>query len=387
MISVEAAGTLRIAVKRMVKAHPFHAHVLSMARIEEDTTIDTMAVTVRGGRVVFLYNPTFVLAHDLTSLVGVLNHEVLHVVFGHLFSDPARYPNRRARIIAEEVTVNEWVREALPGNPILLKDFPQLPPMEDTDTRYQRLARDGGGAPELAPLDDHDIWEEVQEAGLVGEAAVLSIVRRAVEALTPDEMARIPADLLDAISEAARGKAAGRSVEMVPSAPRAALSWKAVLRRFAGRTATPEATYLRPPRRFPHLVGIVPGRTRRPEKPRVMAVIDTSGSMTPDLLAQIDGELSKMGKHYEIVVVECDAEINRTYPYEGKIERVHGRGGTDLRPPFERAVLARLRPDVVVYFTDGGGPACDRPPRVPVLWCLTPGGTPPAPWGRRVWMT
>ena len=117
-----------------------------------------------------------------------------------------------------------------------------------------------------------------------------------------------------------------------------------------------------------------------------MAVIDTSASMTNDLLQQIGQELVKMQSSHEVVVVECDDEIQRTYPFKGKLRKVHGRGGTDLRPPFEREILAKLRPDVVVYFTDGEGPAPNDPPRVPVLWCLTPGAQPPAQWGRTAWM-
>ncbi|MFO0675300.1 MAG: VWA-like domain-containing protein [Polyangiaceae bacterium] len=215
----------------------------------------------------------------------------------------------------------------------------------------------------------------------------MSAVGRAVATLTPDELARIPMPLLEAIHLAGRGKAAGRDVDQLPPSPTATVSWKTVLQRFVSRAASPRPSYLRPPRRFPHLVGIVPGGTRRPEKARVMAVIDTSGSMTRELLAKIGGELRKMSAHHEIVVVECDAEIQRTYPFKGELGEVHGRGGTDFHPPFERAFLAAHRPDVVVYFTDGAGPAPENGPRVPVLWCLTPGAVAPSSWGKCVWMT
>lgn len=108
--------------------------------------------------------------------------------------------------------------------------------------------------------------------------------------------------------------------------------------------------------------------------------------MTSELLAQVAGELRTMATSHDVVVVECDAEIQRTYPFTGELPEVCGRGGTDLRPPLEPAVLATIRPDVVVYFTDGEGPAHADAPRVPVLWCLTLGAEPPAPWGRTVWM-
>jgi predicted metal-dependent peptidase len=393
--SAEATGVLQIAVKRMVRAYPFHVHLLSMGRLEEEPGLETMAVTVRDEHIVFLFDARFVLAHSLEEIVGVLHHEVLHVVFGHLFADPERYPNRIARVIAEEVTVNEFVPEPLPGTPILLKNFPQLPPLEDTDRRYQRLAATrqppgpvplGGQEVWPVPLDDHRVWEEARGGGRVAEAVVMSAVGRAAGMLTPEEIGRMPAELLEAITQAARGTAAGREIEELAASRTATVSWKTVLRRFVSRAASPVPSYLRPPRRFPHLVGIVPGSTRRMEKARVMAVIDTSGSMTRDLLEQIGAELRNMVRSHEIVVVECDSEIQRIYPFEDALGEVKGRGGTDLRPPFERPVLAKIRPDVVVYFTDGEGPAHNAAPRVPVLWCLTPGAKSPASWGTTVWM-
>ena len=282
--------------------------------------------------------------------------------------------------------MNEWVPEPLPGDPILLKDFPQLRPMEDTDTRYRRLAAKGKTPPDPAPLDNHDVWQEARAAGRAGEAVVMSAVGRAAEMLTEEEMAGMSDELLEAIREAARGKAAGRDTEKLAQHQATTLSWKTLLQRFVSRVS-PTPSYLRPPRRFPELIGIVPGNTRRPTKARVMAVIDTSGSMTTELSVQIGGELKKMSASHEIVIVECDAEIQRIYPFKGELGEVQGRGGTDLRPPFEPEVLAKIRPDVVVFFTDGDGPAHKVGPRVPVLWCLTPGADPPAKWGRTVWMS
>jgi predicted metal-dependent peptidase len=119
----------------------------------------------------------------------------------------------------------------------------------------------------------------------------------------------------------------------------------------------------------------------------VLAVIDTSASITPELLTAIDGELARLARRHEVTVVECDVRVQAVYPYRplGPVQ-AHGRGGTDLKPPLEAAFLRRLRPDIVIYLTDGYGPAPDRPPRVPVIWCLTPGGQRPASWGRQVRM-
>ena len=90
-----------------------------------------------------------------------------------------------------------------------------------------------------------------------------------------------------------------------------------------------------------------------------------------------------MAKRYEVVVVECDNTVRAVYPFR-PITSVQGRGGTDLRPPLKSEFLRKQRADLVVYFTDGCGPAPKQAPHIPVVWCLTPEGTKPTPWGEEI---
>ena len=65
---------------------------------------------------------------------------------------------------------------------------------------------------------------------------------------------------------------------------------------------------------------------------------------------------------------------------------VQGCGGTDFRPALDRNLLAPLRPDVVIHFTDGLGQAPEEPPAWPLVWCLVPGGRELAKYGCVIWM-
>src|SRR5262249_18299534 len=153
-----------------------------------------------------------------------------------------------------------------------------------------------------------------------------------------------------------------------------------------GSVLHPRPILGRPPRRFPELVGVLPGRGRRASRPRILAVIDTSGSIGGRDLEAIDGELARLAKQNRVIVAECDAAVRRAEPYRGRLRQVRGRGGTDLRPALEPGFLRRWRAELVIYFTDGYGPAPAAAPRVPVIWCLTAGGRPPAAWGRVIQM-
>jgi predicted metal-dependent peptidase len=101
-----------------------------------------------------------------------------------------------------------------------------------------------------------------------------------------------------------------REEELRPG-QRGRLDWRALLRRYAGQVLDVRPIYGRPNRRFPELVGIVPGQGRRATRPKIMAVIDTSGSMTEELLSQMNGELNRLACHHDLVVVECDCKIQR----------------------------------------------------------------------------
>jgi predicted metal-dependent peptidase len=398
--SLRAEGKIRLARERLVGKYPLHAALLARMRVVERPTVATMAVTAAPasstrageaagdeGEVLLLYNAEFVLGIRLDELVGVLLHEVHHLLFNHLAADPKDFPDRWARTVAEEVTVNEFIAEPLPGDPVLLRDFPTLPPGESTAERYRRLRKVPRRArAEIATTDDHGAWGDApgdQQAPGALKGAVAQAVEDAVV-----EAGGLPEDLPDELKEAVRslaGSVAGDAAEAVRRGRRGTVDWRAVLRRHVGRVLEVRPVYNRPPRRFPEMLGILPGRGRQASRPKVLAVIDTSASITPALLTAIDGELARLARHHEVTVAECDVRVQAVYRYR-PLQQAHGRGGTDLRPPLQPAFLRQHRPDVVVYLTDGHGPAPDRPPRTPVIWCLTPGGTPPVSWGRRVQM-
>lgn len=396
-----APGKIRIAIQRLAGRYRFHAKVLERFNVLRRPEVETMGVTAAGDAIKLYYNPDFVERISLDELGGVLLHEVHHVLFRHIFADPADYPDRWARIVAEEVTVNEFITEPLPGNPILLKAFPKLPRMESTDRRYRRLTRHnprfpivGAGGEVLAGTrgtargkksgvpDDHSVWDEAKTEGQRAEAAVRAAIQDAALQVDPSA---IPDYLKQALAGMGIGSISGDGEYALHKTARGQLDWRRLLRRYTGQVLTIQYDFRRPSRRFPNLVGVIPGRRRQGGRPKVMAVIDTSGSITPELLEQIDAELARLASQHEVLVVECDAEIHNVYPYK-PVRSVSGRGGTDFQPPLEASFLRRHGPELIIYFTDGYGPAPDNAPQVPVVWCLTPDGEKPASWGRVIQM-
>jgi predicted metal-dependent peptidase len=361
----------------MAKKYPFFASLLTFDRFLVDERVPTVAVSLREGKVCYPYNPRFIRACDLEHLMGVLHHEVNHVIFGHVFEDRKNYADPRARTVAAEVTVNEWVPEPLPGKPLKVDDFPDLPPGEDTNARYKRLAGQCG-LPNHVCMFDGVSEKELREAGLEEQRRILQS-RRAMRELMAN---RSDAGLaLPWLEDRVGVEELGST-----STPATPIPWSRLLRNVRGRSVRQQPTFSERPRRLPHLTGVVPADTIQPSKPKVLAVIDTSGSMNPLELKRVAAELKRIGRLCDVVVVECDVAIRAKYKFQRKVRRVRGRGRTDLRPAFEAEFLRETQPYLVVYFTDGHGPAPEHAPRVPVIWCLTKQGTPPVLWGRIVRM-
>jgi len=381
-----ALGKVKMAVERLAYEMPLHAGLLSRWRLIEDPAVTrTIAIGFRGGRFVVYVNGEFVAPLSMDELTAVLSHEANHVLFEHVFHQPEPSENRQARVIAEETMVNDWALPDLPGEPYLTADFPQLRTSLDTDARYELLKN-------IIPpeetitlnIDEHGTWVEIQRNGEVAKLASTLEVSAVWKTLTPEQRAqvRLPRTAEKALQ--ASGAMDG-GAEATLGAGTASVAWQRVLRRYVGRETRRRPVFGKPPRRFPKLVGVIPGKAREAGKPHVMACIDTSASMTAKMLADISAELGVMAKTFTVTVVECDKCIQKVYKYH-PLETVRGRGGTSFLPPFEPDFLKEHRPDLLVYFTDGDGSAPAEAPRVPVIWVLTEGGTKPCGWGREMRM-
>lgn len=368
----ERTGTwplMERAIDGLLMEYPLHWVILSSLRIVEDRGVPTMAVaSAEGASAVLFYNPAFVEGITEEERKGVLVHEINHVIFGHL-DRPYNVNDHPAWRIACECTANEYVRYPLPGSPVTLDQF-ALPPGESTTSRYHRLLK-------MGPLPD-----------LQTDILLWSV--RALAAHHQDRMdhppqnawtlvrgaAELVADELSEEQIRAVGLHSGQSwAEQLYPDGIGTLPWEEVLKRGVRGLMVRYATRRHPSRRQPDLVGIVPGRRSRRDPPSVLFVVDTSGSMTAQELTAISEELNGLcRRQVEVTLMQCDdlirEEVRVTPGFV--FNRVKGRGGTDFRPPFAEPIMRRLQPDLLVYFTDGYGPApAAAPPDLEVLWVLT----------------
>jgi predicted metal-dependent peptidase len=133
-----------------------------------------------------------------------------------------------------------------------------------------------------------------------------------------------------------------------------------------------------------------PGRTTSSDAPRLVVVIDTSGSIDEALLRRFGTELDALARRLEaaLVLVLGDDRVRAVHRLRpgrdsvGPHLQAPGGGGTDFSPLLEEA--ERHAPDLIVVLTDLQGPA-DFRPRAPVLWAVPPAWRDAErPFGRRL---
>ena len=167
--------------------------------------------------------------------------------------------------------------------------------------------------------------------------------------------------------------------------PRTRTPWEQVLRVQMVRSLSrkrdiswsrPSRSYLAnqgragPHRRMPFEPGHIPAKAA----PRLVVVIDVSGSIADTLLERFGREVASITRRLEtpMTLVIGDQRVQRVAQFEpGACDlrglQFTGGGGTDFTPLLEEA--NRHDPDLTVVLTDLEGPARFRP-RAPVLWAV-----------------
>ena len=192
---------------------------------------------------------------------------------------------------------------------------------------------------------------------------------------------------------------------LVADLPRSRTPWEQVLRTQLARCLTPRPapSWSRPSRSYLANQGRTSSQRRMPWEPgfsgvktvpRLVLIIDVSGSIDTDLMARFAREIEAITRRLEagLVLVIGDDHVQRVVRFEPtdlKPARLDlqaidfkGGGGTDFTPLLEEA--DKHRPDLAVVLTDLEGPARFRP-RWPVIWAVPEScAAAVAPFGRKL---
>jgi predicted metal-dependent peptidase len=406
----KATHELGRTIVTLLLKEPFYGHLLGglVRRVSEAVPTVGVALTSRGPELII--NPLFFIKElNTKERIAVIKHEALHLIFRHLYRKPKKNADLKLFNIAADLVVNQLISPwPLPKSGVTLKTFPDydLQPDQTVEWYYDKLLKlneatlqqdnaqsgDNGDSSENSGNDeaknapqsmealkkmldqtshsDHSLWaaaggaegpdeEPMSQTLLVAlEVDIERQVLRARNRMPVSQWGSIPLGIqteLQSIEQTRKPK----------------VDWRRALRLFAnsGYRTSIVPTHRRMSKRF----NTFPGTRVKREK-RVAVVIDTSASISVDQLDLFSAEIHGIWRSgADVHIIECDASVQRTYPYKGKpLDNVQGGGGTSFDPAFEWLKDRRnARFDACIYLTDGMASAPTICPRCSVMWVLT----------------
>jgi len=338
---------------RLLMTKPFFGTLAVRLRIEDAS--DYIPTAATDGRK-FMFNRTFV--DNLTDpmLDFLVGHEVLHCVFDHMEARGDRLP--RLYNAAADFNINMTLVEQNIGEPItsdkldggsmcLDWKYTGWNSYEIYDDLFEN-AKDAEGM---------DVHLEVTEPGDEdGDSKGVKIE------MSEEERKQLADEIKQATIQAAQ--AAGEGVpevikRMINELVAPKMDWRDVLRTQLESSIKSDFTFMRPSKRSGDV--IFPGMNRD-EELNICVALDTSGSISQDMLRDFLSEVSGIMDQYSsycIHVLQFDTNVYGAEDFTSDDGRsmaeyeLVGGGGTDFDVVFRYLAEEDIVPDQLIMFTDG----------------------------------
>lgn len=335
------------ARSRLVLRHVFYTCLALNTRFIADKSVPTAGTDMKCIR----YNPEWVGTLTVAQTIGLVVHELLHIMFKHGLRRGNRDP-KRWNIACDHAI-----------NLLILASGIELPPNGYHDKVY------GGMSTEqiylLLPESSGEmggIGQDLREPGLPDEASRRELEQHidiiTTQAVTQAMMAGdLPAHIM-------------RAVQGVLHPP---IRWEHLLADFMRKFAKDEESWSRRNRRYSHVY--------MPDRHSVTigeftVICDTSGSMPDAVFPQLGVELMHVHEsvHPSLIrVIWADAEdcsAQQVFERDDIIDlKPEGGGGTDMRLPLR--YIEQFEPCVGILVTDGYTPWPTQPTPYPLIIVCT----------------
>ena len=355
------------AFKKLLIENPFYGlFLLGLSKVIDKST-ETACVRKRGINCELVINPDYWETQDDTQQLNLLQHEVYHIVFQHMFMAPF-FKNPDILNIAADCEVNSYLTN-LDNTWIVPSMFNAAPKLgskayyDIITKQFPNSSQNNNNAFLPNTKDDHSKWgKEFQECSEVEQQLIKNQINSQIkEAAEQTKKMRgvIPGELQEIIDK------------LLTPKPRI-FDWKAYFRRMLGSIydVNIKKTRRKESIRFPGAAGI-----KHKKKVSILVAVDTSGSVNNKELNEFFNEITHIYKAgARITILECDSKIAANYEYNGAwTGKIHGRGGTDFQPAIDYYRKHIRDYAALVYFTDG---ECNIPLNVPrdTIWIITSAG-------------
>lgn len=365
----------------------FYAHMLMQMRVSwNNPRIKTAAVSITD-KMNFVIDSEFFNKLDILQQMELIEHEVEHLIYGHIprakayLGDGKKSGHFKLANVAMDANINE-------NKPNLTRDLGvtidklnkqmsekgsklQLVKGEPWEIHYEKLRQfakdqpqsEDGGLDLGDDVDDHSDWGDSEVSQEIQDEIVRNSANKAQASTGAGNM---PSSMLQAISDLNK----------------ASVDWRKELRRFFVNSV--QYDYRRTRNRRNRRYGLLqPGRNKD-ILAHIAFILDSSGSVSDTSFSQFFAEMKEALKlGVKITVIDCDCAVAAVYELEANTEaKRFGGGGTSYQPGIDKAM--ELGVDGIAYLGDMDSSDVPVDPKVPFLWAVVGGQSPPANFGEVV---
>lgn len=335
----------------LILNEPFFASAALQMEYQEDTTIETAFTN----GLVIVYNPDFFTELKQEERVGLIAHEIMHIIMLHHLRIDGRdieQWNAACDFAINPILQNSGI--TIPEGGLINSQFEGLSAEEiynRLNTNKQPRQNEGGGKGAnfgnvVKPPKEEDLKELEQRAK-----------QMALDAYNAGKQAgNLPQGMQQIIKDLVEPKQ----------------NWKEILNRFVSEVVRNDYTWVKPnPRYLP--AGMYLPALESLEIGKIAFAIDTSGSINNNLFCEFLSEIREAMSlfHVPVTVIHCDSKIQRVEQLteDDKITPVGG-GGTAFQPVFDYVNKEMEDAKAIIYFTDGEASDTYKEPVCPVLWAI-----------------
>ena len=384
----------RIQLQLMLN-QPYLASAVARLPLIPVNNSDHVPTMATDGYHIFV-NPSFCDELSEPEIMGVLAHEVMHCLLGHIARRGDRVQNIWNKAIDHATNLFLLQMEfQLPKEGLFDRKYIGM----TAEEIYEKICDEIKSNPQEREEGEESSFDEhVDDNNIISQLY-------AGDKPSPSDLKRLRKQLVEEVRSAMEEKGIGKIAGMFEDELNMSVSddvpWQHLLARFF--TGLRKNDYRTFPFNKKHLWRkIYLPSIGAPGPEHIVVAIDTSGSMSNDELSKILGELNQLKSTAEcrMTLIQCDAEIQDIKEYNSweiadidfKTYGFSGRGGTTFEPVFdwiEKEVLnLGQRPDALFYLTDGYAHYGMQEPPYQVMWILTSSSIEPEqiPFGETIRM-
>lgn len=350
----EALAAAIVAQSPYSANYLFYAHMITQCNVNFKSMQAPAAVSFNLDHFVLHINPEKFNAWPIEHRLGVLKHEMLHILNGHLLRFEDR-ENFKKWNYATDCAINQHIESShLPQGCINPSNLPvakgvKVPPMVNSEQYYDLIDDDqlppedgDGDGSGNGLVDDHSEWKNSvgSNESLQKDIAKNMMEKAANE--TQKSRGNLPSSFADWL-------------ELNSNSHQ--ISWQQVLRNLAGnKRVSTRSTIMRSDRRFPKREDLR-GKTKN-RMFNILLIGDESGSVSSEELVQGIAEVQNICKltrsdlNYIAIDTQAHAPVKLTSSQ--RTFKRQASGGTNLHPAIDMAKDHRIDYQAVVVITDGG---------------------------------